>query len=1073
MEFSTDILRQYTLPQVFTRGVNLSDEVTIDYFNFNETHNTYEFQVIANIHGTSFYTIDIDFAITKNDNMICNVVGDCDCPYDDYSHCKHQIATIAHLIEQGYIDRAINQMNTGQKVTYTSNRIANAMQDIFQMSLAKQVDPLYELIPQLEIEGQRTYLKLKIGILGGKSFVIKNIFDFVSLMNNRADATYGSNTEVMHDIELFDNKDFTNYVVELLDTGSSVLETTSAQGSSGWYGYSRATLKYEKKRLLLSSEKLVEVIKLAGPTIQLKIGDDRMSKFDILKRQTKFGFELKYEEDFVTFTPEHNYRFLSVSDNTLAYIKSDEKIINIIDMNNDFQPKLLSNLLLNENNITHDDLYTFEYSYLNRINEYVKNDFDFSDIYGELKFADIVTQLDLQDKQLSVRTFVEDNQKNEYVFNVEKYQNLMMLQTQIPCMPLTSGVENEFFYVIDGLKDIIDFSSKFLNVVDDNSDRVEANEAFSNFKVKQSVKIAANVSAKRNQSILKFSSSEYSDEELRKVLKAIGKNEEYVEVREGEYIDLNSESIQEIKDVCERVELDLSKNDELEHKYPKASAYYLSTVVDNAKGITSSSDDVIEALLEDYNTIANQKERKVPVDATLRDYQHRGLNWLHYLQKYSFGGILADDMGLGKTLQVISLLQTSKLKKPSIIITPAALVYNWQREFEKFVGPDTCTVIDGTASERSKIINNISSNNIYVTSYDLVKRDIEDYEMEFDYIILDEAQAIKNPNSKAAKSVKSLVSNYKLALTGTPIENNLLELWSIFDFAMPGFLGNQSSFKKQFINPISKGSEVAEAELQGKITPFILRRLKKDVLTELPDKTEKVIYVQMEKEQRKLYDAKAMDIKNFLDKSDESEFKKKQIEILAEITKLRQIACNPTLLDENFKGNVAKEQFLEESLLNLIEGGHKIIIFSQFVSNFDHIISKLDELNIESYKITGQTPKGMRHSLVEKFNNNNVPVFLISLKAGGTGLNITGADTVIHYDPWWNTAVESQATDRVHRMGQKNNVLVYKLICENTIEEQIIKLQAEKAKLVESLIDGNSSANTKLSREDFINLFDN
>jgi SNF2 family DNA or RNA helicase len=459
----------------------------------------------------------------------------------------------------------------------------------------------------------------------------------------------------------------------------------------------------------------------------------------------------------------------------------------------------------------------------------------------------------------------------------------------------------------------------------------------------------------------------------------------------------------------------------------------------------------------------------------MRKYQTVGFRWLKTLDAYQFGGILADDMGLGKTLQVISVLLSAKQEKQkgtSLIVSPASLVYNWQEEFSRFAPEIRTAVLSGAQSARAELLHHYEEYDVMITSYDLLKRDIGEYEdKQFLYQVLDEAQYIKNHTTAVAKAVKCINSKTKYALTGTPIENRLSELWSIFDYLMPGFLYGYENFRKELEIPITKNKEEeASNRLKRMISPFILRRLKQDVLTDLPEKLEEIHYAKFESKQQKLYDGQVVHMKEMLAKQSGSDFAQNKIQILAELTKLRQICCDPSLLFENFDGDSSKRQACLELVKSAIEGEHRMLVFSQFTSMLSLLEEDLTKEGIAYYKITGSTSKEERIRLVKKFNEGDVPVFLISLKAGGTGLNLVGADVVIHYDPWWNQAVQNQATDRAHRIGQEKVVTVYKLIAKGTIEEKIVKLQENKKNLADEILSGEHGGLAQLSKEELLEL---
>lgn len=376
--------------------------------------------------------------------------------------------------------------------------------------------------------------------------------------------------------------------------------------------------------------------------------------------------------------------------------------------------------------------------------------------------------------------------------------------------------------------------------------------------------------------------------------------------------------------------------------------------------------------------------------------------------------------------------------------------------------------VSGTQTERQLILEKQGDYDILVTSYDLLKRDIDQYEaLKFDFQILDEAQYIKNHTTAASKAVKVIHSKTRLALTGTPIENRLSELWSIFDYLMPGFLYKYETFKKSFETPIVKNKDMAASERLRQMTaPFILRRLKKDVLRDLPEKLEEVRYAKPEKKQLDLYNGQLVHMQKLLKNQNEDDFNKNKLKVLAELTRIRQICCDPSLCFEDYNGGSAKREACMELIASAAESGHKMLVFSQFTSMLELLEKDLKASGLSWYKITGSTPKEERIRLVKAFNEDSVPVFLISLKAGGTGLNLTGADIVIHYDPWWNLAVQNQATDRAHRLGQTKTVTVYKLIMKDSIEEKILKLQEAKKDLADEILKGENGNLGSLSQEE-------
>jgi len=461
----------------------------------------------------------------------------------------------------------------------------------------------------------------------------------------------------------------------------------------------------------------------------------------------------------------------------------------------------------------------------------------------------------------------------------------------------------------------------------------------------------------------------------------------------------------------------------------------------------------------------------------LRDYQKDGIDWFYFLRKYHFGGILADDMGLGKTLQALSLIEMNKIEnKPSIVICPKTLLFNWEDEAEKFFPKMSKLIISGSPAERQRQLEGAEKYDLVITSYPSVKKDQQYYDkIKFNYCFIDEAQYIKNHKTQNAKSVKKINADYRLALTGTPLENSVSEIWSLFDFLMPGFLGTQHSFAEKLERPIMKNADSgALAALKKKTSCFILRRTKEKVLKELPPKIQQVAHCQLGSEQNILYQEILKNVKqNINDVVEEKGFAKSQIHILAGLTKLRQVCNHPVLLlkDKNHeKYSSAKMELFLELVGEIVSAGKKVLVFSQFTQMLDILAKELDKQEISYHYLSGKTNN--RKELVDDFNSNEkIPVFLISLKAGGTGLNLVSADNVIIFDPWWNPSVENQAIDRAHRIGQKKSVNVYRLIVKGTIEEKIMQLQAKKQSLFDNMIGESDDLFQKLTWSDVKELF--
>lgn len=589
----------------------------------------------------------------------------------------------------------------------------------------------------------------------------------------------------------------------------------------------------------------------------------------------------------------------------------------------------------------------------------------------------------------------------------------------------------------------------------------ETNDEYIDENITINPNITLDISQSRNGYMsMKLDIEGVDSNEYREIFSSYKNNNRLYRMKNGAYLDLKDNDLEQAFKLIDILNI---YNDFDNMKIANNKAIYLEKLIEEEDLSFVNGSKYVSNVVKKFDKVKS-KNYEVPKDlnATLRDYQVSGFEFFKTLSDYQFGGILADEMGLGKTIQTIAFLLSNKDKK-SIVITPTALIYNWKNELEKFAPTLKVGLLHAAKSEREKILDNIDNYDVILTTYTTYKNDIDKYKnINFDYCIIDEAQNIKNPDAIITKAIKNVNAKVRFALTGTPIENNLMELWSIFDFIMPGYLYNKSKFKSIFVN-----NDKNIIELKNLIKPFILRRTKKEVITELPDKIEQKIIIDLEKEHKRAYKGYVNLITRKIKENNQD-----NITVFSYLTKLRQLCLSPELMVKNYQGKNSKL----DVLINIINDSsdEKILVFSQFTKVLEVIGKRLNEENISYSYLDGKTSAKDRVKLVEEFNTNNNKVFLISLKAGGTGLNLTSANIVVHFDPWWNPAVEDQASDRAHRIGQKNVVNVIKLIAKDTAEERVINLQETKKELIEDVINGNldnSSTLKNLSKDDIIDLF--
>ena len=585
---------------------------------------------------------------------------------------------------------------------------------------------------------------------------------------------------------------------------------------------------------------------------------------------------------------------------------------------------------------------------------------------------------------------------------------------------------------------------------------VYLDERLKRLNIRQSPSVQIRASRVRGWLNLSFHSVEYSEKELEEIYAAYRKKKRFFLLKDN-LILLDPEMMAPVENIIEETDAEKSL---AKVRLPFYHIMLLEGYREDGADIAMDS-EIVEAISDVVNYKTLPLSLDSPLEDALRPYQADGIRWMKKLLKYGFSGILADDMGLGKTLEALAFLASSDFDKPVLIVCPKSLVYNWRNEIQKWLGSIQVVIITGTKSNRLELIQSIPEKGriLYITGYDSLRADIDAYQKKSFFMVLaDEAQNIKNASTQKARAVRKIGSDMRLALTGTPVENSLTDLWSIFDFLMPGYLGTEAHFRKEYESESSPKD--ARVILARKVAPFLLRRSKEDVLDSLPGKEVILITVSMTDQQRRLYEA-------YLYKARQMAQTEKGVSIFAALTRLRQICVDPSVFLEDYGEISAKLSVALDQVISSIEGGHRVLVFSSFTRVLEHFRYYLEEKEIRSYYISGDTPGSMRVEMAEKFNNEDrVKVMLISIKSGGTGLNLVGADIVIHLDPWWNFAVEEQATDRAYRIGQTKPITVYKLIAHDSIEEKVIALQEQKRQASSDVVQTSLKGIDSFSTED-------
>ena len=828
------------------------------------------------------------------------------------------------------------------------------------------------------------------------------------------------------------------------------LEFLSMRMQRGYYSY---ILTFDEKEIPMLFEKLTNM----NYTIE------NLGTFHGVQKDNPFHFDLTKENDkFILNIHGVNDYEPILSDGSLARIK--DKIYKI---KPEYQKliEILAEEHLNKLIFSKEQFSTFSKGLLPIIKNDIHVDKDMKDIISAKPEAKLYFDLTKNGIICNIK-FVYDREEVDY-FEPIKSNILRDLD-----------FENEVHYDILELG----FKEKNKNFILEDAEQIghflehdmqELNQNYEIFTTKnlQDMKIIKKSSITSTFSIgqdnilsYHFDLGEIDEKDLPYLLDSLKKRKKYYRLKNGNMIDLNDSKLEEFSHFLEDMEMD---GKSIDGEIPKYRALYLSSLKNKEYSMIQTN-DLFEEFIHKFNSYKDieitfsKQENKI-----LRDYQKTGVKWLYQIHKCDFGGILADEMGLGKSIQLMIFIkkiieedQNSKF----LIVVPTSLMYNWDREFQKFDLGLSYEIVAGSKKIRESLIN--KNTNIYITSYGLLREDIDLYqEKTFEVCILDEAQNIKNPKTGITKCTKKINAKTKLALTGTPIENSMLELWSIFDFIMPGFLASEIKFNQKYkIKNFDEEENMLLERLNHQIAPFILRRKKKDVIKDLPDKIENNIYIDLTEKEKKLYLASLKEAKEKMDKMIlEEGFQKSKFVILQLLTKLRQLCIDPRIVYDNIQEKSSKLENLIKVIQEVTEHGHKVLLFTSFRSALDLVEREFRNEKITSYRIDGSVPSKQRMELVEKFNHDDTNVFLIMLKSGGTGLNLTSADIVIHLDLWWNPQAESQATDRAHRIGQKNVVEVIKLITKGTIEEKILELQNKKKILSDKLIEGEDRDQNLLS----------
>ncbi len=1073
----------------------------IEKINYNDEDN---FEITGRVTGQEVYRTHIYIEDGEIEDVTCECVD-----YQNrYAACKHIVATMMEFATNSKYEEMIkgknkidiNKMLRADSKYRSFKQIVNElyaeeMQEIEEAEKQEETEKI-KIEPKIIYDRYTNNLRIEFKIGNQRMYKLKDLTEFYDRMKAGEKYRYGNKLEFIHQKQSFAEQD--QQLLKFILEQSEIIRFVNSDANSNYRYYGKAM---NDNYILLNNsglDEIFEILKNKEVLFQKEYNDEKIEFVDedpklhfVIQPKGKDEYEIVPNEDIdilreIEILQGKEYQYILLENKlyrcTTKYEKTTLKLLE------KFKDNFITELVFGKEQLP--ELFSV-------ILPKLKDALEFKDIDK--------TQIEqYKPKKLGVKIFL-DFDENEHIIADAKFcygeEEFNPLQEKIDIKyPRDVIAENKvintlkktgFMYYAQKECFILPDDDKIYNFLANDINEymqkfeVMATEDFKSKEIKQPKIGSLGVKVENDLLTIDLEKLNIDINELEEIMSKYNLKKKYHKLKDGSFVNLEENPDIEFLDKM-MTGLDISYK-ELEKgnvKLPVNRSLYLNQLLKTVSNTQITKNAEYRKIVNGLDKENGEDDIKIPesLENVLRYYQKTGYKWLKTLDNYKFGGILADDMGLGKTVQMLSIIagyvEENEDRRASIVICPSSLTLNWQSEAQKFTNKLKTLVIRGNAVERKEQINSVNEYDLIITSYDLLKRDIEVYKenkYKFRFAIADEAQYLKNSNTQNAKAVKEILADTRYALTGTPIENSLAELWSIFDYIMPGYLFGYKKFKTEYETPIVKdNNQKAMKKLKMLIEPFVLRRTKKQVLTELPEKTITVLNNQMKEEQEKIYlNYLAQAKQEVAETINMRGFEKSHIQVLAALTRLRQICCHPSLFIKDYKEGSSKLEQCIEIVKDATEAGHKILLFSGYTSMFELIEKELKENEISYFKLTGSTKVDERIRMVDEFNENkDIKVFLISLKAGGTGLNLTGADMVIHYDPWWNASAENQATDRAYRIGQKNNVQVYKLITKNSIEEKIYELQQKKSGLIDNVLDTKTSFISKLSKEDIMKLFE-
>jgi SNF2 family DNA or RNA helicase len=1049
----------------YARGLQYYKDNRIVSATYSNANKQYRMVVKGNYN----YSVTIDEQEDGSFDYNCN----CPSRLKDQGACKHVVAALLFVLKHQERTLLTESKNPEERKVMTLLDYFIAQEDTVLVGETFQLEVIISIPAILKGENGRAMVSLRGG--SNRKYKIQTIKKFLSDIYHHESFAIGKEFKYVYGESTFDTTS-----LKILDYLLGIYEIQEVIDSAHFSKIFSKTQMFITKNMLI---KLLDILNGSSFTLELygKVFNDVV----FIRENPKISYQLSLEEDSISIDYQGKEAVLPITETGELLFYDDAIYLPDKKFIRNFKP-FYNSLGKDKDPLVFrgESKTSFLEHVLPRISETMV-----LDIPEELKSRYITCDMEAKIYFDKYKTGIKAELKykyGEYEFNsfgnASAGSYIIVRQREEEDAIISELLQKGFvpyknFYLLKDEDRIYDFLSG--SVMDlETKAQLFYSEDFRRLGIRApgSFKAGVRVNSEFNMLELDLSFNEVPREELKELLHSYQIKKKYYRLKNGSFINLEDKTISEVSNILNSLNINDNNLKEDALLLSKQHAAYLDKAFSETEFVFERDRDFMALTDKILNPAKTEYELPDGILAELRPYQFTGYKWLKTLADNELGGILADDMGLGKTLQSIVYIASGtdkNHKNHTLIVCPTSLIYNWQDEIENFAPHLKALVVSGTPTERQDAIANYKEYDVLITSYPLIRRDVGLYEkIDFHTVFIDEAQFIKNDSSLNAKSVKRLRADHRFALTGTPIENSLSELWSIFDFIMPEYLNSHSRFVELYEKPIMKEDTKALSDLHQHITPFILRRMKKDVLTELPDKYETKMLTEMSEGQKMVYLSYLDNIRSELHSEiEENGVEKSRIKILAALTRLRQICCHPSTFIENYQGGSGKLELLMELIPEAIANEHRILVFSQFTSMLRIIENELKEMDIPYFYLEGSTQTQDRNDYVKRFNAGEGKVFLISLKAGGTGLNLTGADTVIHYDPWWNPAVEDQATDRAYRIGQQNKVHVMKLITKGTIEEKIFKLQRKKKELSDSVISSKEVFINTLTREELEELF--